>query len=171
MRKKYILAIDPGTTESAYVLAEYPSMKPFLFDKISNDEMIVMIRNICFGYDLIASAVERFASYGMPTGQETIDSIAWAGQFQRELINDGCEPLMIFRRQEKQCICHDMRANDATIRQALIDRFAYGVPNKGKGTKKEPGFFYGFRADVWQAFAIAVTAAEMIGDAIGEVRT
>ena len=171
MRKKYILAIDPGTTESAYVLAEYPSMKPFLFDKIENDEMIVMIRNICLGYELEFAVIEKIGSYGMPVGQETLDTCEWIGEFRRALKDKGHKPVMIFRRQEKQCICHDMRANDATIRQALIDRFAYGVPNKGKGTKKEPGFFYGFRADVWQAFAIAVTAAEIIEDVIGGTRT
>lgn len=44
---------------------------------------------------------------------------------------------------------------DGIITQALCDRFAPGARNKGKGTKKEPGFFYGFSADVWQAFAVA----------------
>ena len=48
--------------------------------------------------------------------------------------------------------------------QALVDRFAPGQPNHGKGTKAEPGFFYGFRADVWQAFALAVYAADQLGD-------
>lgn len=162
MRKKYIFAIDPGTTESAYVLCEYPSMKPFLFDKIPNEEMILMIRNICLGYELELSAIEKIGSYGMPVGQETLDTCEWIGEFRRTLIDKGNKPVMIFRRQEKQDICHDMRANDATIRQALIDRFAYGVSNKGKGTKKEPGFFYGFRSDIWQAFAVAVTAADMV---------
>jgi hypothetical protein len=62
---------------------------------------------------------------------------------------------------EKKTICHNPRANDSTIRQALIDRFAYGVPNKGKGSKKDPGWFYGFHADVWSAYAVAVTYADM----------
>lgn len=162
MLKEYVFAIDPGTYESAYVLLEYPSMRPFLFDKISNEEMIVMIRNICFGYKLKYAAIEKLAALGMPIGQETLDTGEWIGEFKRIMKDNGINPVMVFRRYEKLRICGDSRANDASIRQALIDRFAYGVSNRGKGTKKDPGFFYGFRADIWQAFAVAVTARELI---------
>ena len=56
----------------------------------------------------------------------------------------------------------DSRAKDANIRQALVDRFAPGQPNHGKGTKDEPGWFHGFRADVWQAYALAVLVADRL---------
>lgn len=52
-------------------------------------------------------------------------------------------------------LCNSMKAKDSNITQALIDLFAKDTPNKGKGTKKEPGYFYGFKKDVWQAFAVA----------------
>ena len=50
-----------------------------------------------------------------------------------------------------------MKANDANIRQALVDLYAPAEPNYGKGTKNKPGFFYGFSADVWAAMAVATT--------------
>jgi hypothetical protein len=64
---------------------------------------------------------------------------------------------LIYRRQEKMNLCGTMCSKDKDIRQALIDRFARGVPNGGKGSKAEQGWFYGFRADIWSAYAVATT--------------
>ena len=50
-----------------------------------------------------------------------------------------------------------MRANDKRIKDALVSRFAKGVQNMGKGTKKNPGWFYGFKKDLWQAYAVGIT--------------
>ena len=51
------------------------------------------------------------------------------------------------------------------MKQALIDRFAPGVPNGGKGIVnkkvKQPGWFYGFKGDIWQAYAVGVTYYDM----------
>ncbi len=58
-------------------------------------------------------------------------------------------------------LCGSPRAKDPNVTQALVDRFARGETNYGKGTKKSPGFFYGFSADMWQAYALAVTYLDM----------
>ncbi len=52
-----------------------------------------------------------------------------------------------------------MRAKDRNVTQALVDRFSYSrhKAKGGSGVKADPGYFYGFKKDIWQAFAVGVT--------------
>lgn len=158
---RYICGIDPGNEQSAYVLCS-PDLRPVSFCKLENE---LMYAHMC---DALAQlppdaeivfAIEMIASYGMPVGAEVFDTCVWIGRLQERLRK--CPVALIYRKDEKLSICNSPRATDATIRQALIDRFAPGQPNMGKGTKKNPGWFYGFRADIWQAYAVAVTYWEI----------
>ena len=93
------------------------------------------------------------ASYGMPVGKEVFETCVWIGRFQQ------AAPIgmrLEYRKDVKLHHCYSVKATDSNITQALIDRFACGVRNRGKGTKDDPGWFYGFRADIWQAYALAV---------------
>lgn len=63
----------------------------------------------------------------------------------------------IYRKEEKMNLCGTMRTNDKGIKDVLINRFAKGVSNMGKGSKKHPGWFFGFRKDIWQAYAVGIT--------------
>ena len=99
----------------------------------------------------------------MPVGETTFDTCIWIGRFY-EAINSkypGVDIGFIYRKDEKMNLCGSMKAKDSNIIQALIDRFAPNTPNKGKGTKKEPGWFYGFKKDIWQAYAVGVTYYDM----------
>lgn len=158
---RYICAIDPGNEQSAYVLLG-PDLRPVSFGKFENELMymhMVDALQVLTPYDELDFAIEMIASYGMPVGREVFDTCRWIGRLEERLRNYPIA--FIFRKDEKQVICHSQKANDSTIRQALIDRFAPGVSNKGKGTKKAPGWFYGFRADIWQAYAVGVTYYEL----------
>ena len=100
-------------------------------------------------YDLLV--IEMIASYGMPVGKEVFDTCVWIGQFKEIATMKNKKVEYIYRKDEKMNLCNSMKAKDSNIRQALIDRF--GVV----GTKKNPGWFYGFKKDIWQAYAVGVT--------------
>lgn len=155
-----ILGIDPGNIYSAYcVVDEKNGMKPIRFGKVKNEELLMLIEYDEMPYGVYHAAIEMVACYGMAVGKEVFDTCVWIGRYYQALTRRLLLRNIhyIYRKDEKINLCGSMKAKDANIRQALIDRFAYGVPNGGKGSKKEPGFFYGFAADVWAAFAVAVT--------------
>lgn len=155
-----ILAIDPGNVESAYVVID-ENLRPIEFGKISNEELLNKCGNGSFS-ECKYIAIEMVACYGMAVGATVFDTCVWIGKFAERLEYElDLKPNYIYRKDEKMNLCHSMKANDSNITQALIDRFAPGVRNKGKGTKKEPGWFYGFKKDIWQAYAIGVTYHDM----------
>lgn len=158
-----ILAIDPGNTESGYVVIDKKTLKPIYASKMNNNEILEFIQDQVDGIlDIEHVAIEMVASYGMAVGASVFETCVWIGRFYeccKE--NLDIDPTFIFRKDEKLNLCGSMKAKDSNIVQALIDRFAPNTPNKGKGTKKEPGWFYGFKKDIWQAYAVAVTYYDM----------
>jgi hypothetical protein len=157
---KLIFAIDPGNIDSAYAILDNQTLKPVDFNKVNNLELLDILDTWSNGFkpwDTIT--IEMVAHYGtgMPAGKEIFDTCVWIGRFIQLLKNKGIEVTLIYRKEEAVNLCNSVKAKDSNIIQALVDRFAYGVPNHGKGTKKNPGWFYGFHADVWQSYAVAVT--------------
>lgn len=152
------LAIDPGNTESAYVLID-EDRRPLEFNKLDNGTLRHRLRAI----DADVAVIEMIASYGMAVGAEVFETCVWIGRFVERLTGAryGETDIHLVKRQPvKLHHCQSAKAKDGNIRQALVDRFALGEPNHGKGTKARPGWFYGFSADVWQAYALAVYAAD-----------
>lgn len=148
-----ILAIDPGNTKSAWCFIDTETLKPISFGKDENPVVLDSVQRIF--YDEIV--IERVASYGMAVGREVFETCEWVGRFTQAA---RVMPDYIYRREEKLHLCGDSRAKDANIRRALIDRFAKHDLKNGKGTKKNPDWFYGFSADVWQAYAVGITYIE-----------
>lgn len=162
-----VLAIDPGNTKSAYVLMD--GYKPLEFGILENEELRLKMSTMSVTESLMAygvpedemekyhvhTAIEMVASYGMPVGSEVFDTCVWIGKFWE------CAPrrdvTLIYRMEEKMALCHDSKAKDSNIRQALVDRFAEHDRKSGKGTKANPDWFYGFGKDVWSAYAVGVT--------------
>lgn len=161
-----ILAIDPGNTESGYALIDHLTCEPLEVGKIPNERLLDMLcASFRYAEDPSYVAIEMVASYGMAVGKEVFETCVWIGRFRQALDSHGlvgvsCD--LVYRRDVKLHHCGSAKAKDSNITQALIDRFASGRPNRGKGTKADPGWFYGFRADIWQAYALAVLSADTV---------
>lgn len=149
-----ILAIDPGNEYSAYAVLD-DSLKPITFGKITNDELIAKLEATadCEWPGIDHLAIEMVACYGMPVGKEVFETCVVIGRIAQ--IAKNLHIQYIYRKDEKMNLCGSMRAKDANIRQALIDRFG------PVGTKKNKGWFYGVSKDVWSAVAVGVTFHDM----------
>lgn len=155
-----ILAIDPGNTESGYAVIEMPEFKLLDFGKVENNELIQKItRHI----DFDRVAFEMVACYGMPVGKDIFETCVWVGRFIQALIEEDMTSDInyIYRKEEKLTLCGSLKAKDANIKQALVNRYAKHDFKSGKGTKKNPDTFYGVSKDAWQAIAVGVTYYEL----------
>jgi len=147
---KTIIAIDPGTVESAVIGWDGSIISTMV--KLPNEAVLGSIYSLCPDFIL---AIEMIASYGMAVGKEVFETCVWIGRYYEAWENrTHVKPQLVYRSDVKSFWCHSARAKDSNIRQALIDRF--GPPGK----KASPGLTYGLAGDMWQAFAIAAMVAD-----------
>lgn len=148
-----VLALDPGDTQTGYCFIDAETLRPLRFGKEDNQSVLLLVQ--LEAYDLLVS--ERVASYGMAVGRSVFETCEWVGRYTQA---SHAPVVYIYRQEEKIHICHDSRAKDSNIRRALIDRFAQHDLKNGRGTKKKPDWFYGFKNDVWAAYAAGITYIE-----------
>ena len=131
-----ILAIDPGTTHSGWcLLYSYSNgvVVPAKWGWDDNVDIVITLQDdkddkfsshrghLDFGdtgYERIA--IEDVSHYGMPVGKDVFDTVRWTGRFQQASL---VGVTYIKRPDIKLYLCGSARANDSTIRQAIIDRF------------------------------------------------
>lgn len=150
-----LLAIDPGNEQSAFCFVDINTYKPLYFAKEYNADAMAHMINYIKENNVKHVAQEMIASYGMAVGASTFQTCVQIGRFAERFELLGCEIDYIYRKDEKMCICGQMRAKDSNVRQALIDRFALFDFKNGKGTKNNRDWFFGFSKDVWAAYAVA----------------
>ena len=134
-----ILAIDPGTNESGYVLMD--GLKIIDKGNIGNDSLRT---RMFLGFDCEHVIIEKMENQGMPVGSEVLDTCIWIGRFveRAALMSKSWE--LITRKTVRLHLCGSSRAKDSNIRQALLDRY-------GKEVTK------GVVRHAWQALALATT--------------
>lgn len=153
-----ILAIDPGSEQSAWLAYDTATGTPVAFDLEPNAAILDALRDA----DLAAAdvlVIEWMTPRGMPTSAQEFETLWWAGRFTEAARPTPVERLS--RLSVKRHLCGHVTANDTNIRAALIDRFG-GIGGKAAaiGLKASPGPLYGIRQDIWAALAVAVTYAE-----------
>lgn len=153
-----LIALDPGNTQTGYVVVEHDGRditRIINKGKIDNE----LVYGVLLKHQNYELAIEMIASYGMPVGAEVFETCVWIGKYAEyaRALRLASDVKFIYRREEKLFLCGYLTAKDGDIMRALIERYAPRTPNRGKGTKAMPGFFYGFRADMWAAMAVAAT--------------
>jgi hypothetical protein len=146
-----VLAIDPGTTESAFII--WDGARPLEFGFLANQDLLDKLRN--WESNGPPMYIEMMETHGMaPVGQSTFQTATWIGRFLEDWSIYGYPWHLVSRTQIRTHHCHSSRAKDPNVRQALIDK--YGPI----GLKKTPGPLYGISKHIWSALAIASYAVE-----------
>jgi hypothetical protein len=152
-----LLSVDPGTKRTGWVISDIESLKPVecgieenpydedfreWLDSIHPKTHVVLEKPVCM----------RFS------GSDISETAILTGHLASALRH--CRVTLITRSKVKGQLCP--RGNDSKIKDRLHAMFTPGEPNLGKGTKKKPGWFYGFKGDIWQAYALGVVYAKMV---------
>lgn len=153
-----LIAVDPGPTESAYVLYDTELMVPAEFEKVPNRHLLSRVEPLV-ARGANSAAIEMIQSFGMPVGAEVFETCVYIGSLAHQLELLGVPVRFVYRKDVKTHLCGSNRAKDANVRQALIDRYGPGK-DAAIGRKKTPGPLYGMTGDCWAALAVAVTATE-----------
>ena len=152
-----ILAIDPGTFESAFLIWDTVTRQIGRFGKSPNLQVRELL--LSMAYDCLV--IEDVTSYGKAVGREVFDTCKWIGRFWE---TSGVEPDFVSRPRIKAHHCKSASAKADNVRAAMIERF--GKP----GTAKQPGFTFGITKDIWSAFAIAIWKADQLDPTQGLLR-
>lgn len=157
-----ILAIDPGSEQSAMVLyhterreIEHRAIQP-------NDDLVLQLPALRGCADHLAIELDKAYSITFANSQrrffpqQVLETHFQAGRFVQAW---GRTWSRVERRDVRLHLCGTQRARDPQIRQALINRFGPGK-KKAIGTKAERGVLYGIRKDLWAALAVAVVWAD-----------
>jgi len=146
-----LLAIDPGPVSSSFVLFDGTAI--LNKGEAPNEDMRKLVlrysRSEFTDERTDACVIEKVASMGMAVGEEVFETVYWSGIFAEAFCLANVH--RVTRGQVKLFLCGSMRARDANIRWALIDKFG------GRQAIKKGGPLYKVATHQWSALAVAVT--------------
>lgn len=133
-----LVAVDPGTIQSAYLVIA--DGKITTRNIVGNATLLLFARQ-SQGWN---AAIEMFASYGMPIGKSSIETVKFIGQLQEAIESRGGRVRLVYRKEIVTHLCGSSKASDANVSRALKDRYPI-VESRKSGIVK----------DLWSALAIA----------------
>ena len=160
------LCIDPGTRESGTVVYSYSGFVIEPNPAIDNEKLLehIKMHSRMDGSNYLADLliIEMVSSYGMAVGKEVFETCVWIGRFMQAFGPENTR--LVYRRDVKMHLCNSMRAKDANIRQAVIDKFPADGGGKVPqiGTKSKPGPLYGVTKHAMPALALGITYFETV---------
>jgi hypothetical protein len=143
-----ILAIDPGTEQSGYVILGSEG-QVIEAGVLPNGDMKKLVYSRSAVDPECTLAIEMIASYGMPVGREVFETCVFIGTLIEAW---GSGYVLVYRKDVKLHLCGTCRAKDANVRQALLD--LYGG-SEAIGNKKNPGPLYRVKSHAWAALGVA----------------
>ncbi|MGN6223687.1 hypothetical protein [Pseudoxanthomonas sp.] len=144
-----ILAIDPGTTQSGFVLYDGKVLSSGV---MPNEDLLRVVEDDRSD----ALAIEKIVSYGNVVNNDTFDTCEWIGRFQQAWACPG-EVIKIKRLEVKKALGLMGSAKDKDVNGAIL---ALVGP---KGTKRAPGPTYGVSSHAWAALGVAYAASKQLG--------
>lgn len=158
-KQEMIFAIDPGPTQSGWCL--YDGIR-VVESGVSDNT--VLLDSIPHGVGEFL-AIEMIASYGMAVGRDVFETCVWIGRFMQQW--NLCKGVsgkhrLVYRKDVKMHLCGTMKAKDANIRQAIIDKFPAtgGGKTPQIGIKSNPGPLFGVSSHAWPALGVALVVSE-----------
>ncbi len=148
-----IIGLDPGNETSALVVWDGEAISWKMHE--DNDSVLQWLESVAWAAKQSRDkppmlVIEMIGHYGtgMPAGKSVFDTCVFIGMAKYAYGRKFCE--IMLRPTVKAHICGSARAKDGNVIAALKDRFGE------KGTKANPGVAFGMKADLWQAWALAV---------------
>lgn len=154
-----ILAIDPGTTISAWVLYRIGEDRVVSFETCENELLLSFFR-VSHGIEMfrpkkdILFVVEKVTGYGKPVGETVFETCFWSGRFVQAW---GGSFVMYPRRRVKKVLLGKDKGDDKHVRAAGIAWF--GGKEKAIGKKANPGDLHKMKEHEWQALGLALAYA------------
>ena len=122
-----ILAIDPGSKQSAFVIYNGESRELVEFGILPNEELVLRLDEIIAE----VMVIEQIKSYGMPIGDTVLDTVLWSGRFIQAW---SFRWERIPRKTIATELCGSPRSNDRNCRLELLN--LWGGKSQAVGTRE-----------------------------------